>query len=107
MQDGIAGTETDPLDVVLGNWSEERIHTVLEVHLSRVEFAVVDLMLKGMTTGEIQVELGLEPKVVDNARTRARLKLRRLVERYGSLLNPELPLHTKKRLDLAMDVRVG
>ena len=45
--------------------------------------------------------------MVDNARTRARLKLRRLVERYGSLLSPELPLNVRKRLDLAMEIRVG
>jgi len=107
VQDSLMVAGADPLDVILGDWMEDRLRTVLKVHLSYVEYAVVDLLLQGLSTGEIQAELALGPKVIDNARTRARLKLRRLVEQYGSLLSPELPLSARKRLDLAMAVRVG
>lgn len=101
----LLGTETsDPLEIVEDQWTCERLDRVLQVYLSRVEYSVMSMLLNGMTAGEIQCALGLEPKVIDNARTRARLKLRRLVERYGSLLDPHLPLKTRKRMDLAMSL---
>jgi len=102
--DAVEAKTADPLETIMADWSEDRLRAVLRVHLSVVEFTVIDLLLQGLNTAEIQDQLCLEPKVVDNARTRARLKLRRLVREYGSLLNPDLPLRTKKRLDLAMRV---
>lgn len=95
---------TDPLEVVEDQWISERLDRVLRVYLSRVEYSVMSMILTGMSSGEIQGALGLEPKVIDNARTRARLKLRRLVERYGSLLDPDVPLKARKRMDLAMSL---
>ncbi|MGE5528703.1 MAG: sigma-70 family RNA polymerase sigma factor [Patescibacteria group bacterium] len=102
-----AAGETDPQDILLRSWSEERLRLVLEAHLSSVEYAVMALLLQGWPAGEIQAKLGVAAKVVDNARTRARLKLRRLIHRYGSLLNPDLPLKARKRTDLAIEVSVG
>ncbi|MGE5551878.1 MAG: sigma-70 family RNA polymerase sigma factor [Bacteroidota bacterium] len=107
LQDALVAVDGDPLEEVVERWAEERLRLVLKNHLSNVEFAVIDLLLLGMSTEEIQAELALGAKVVDNARTRARLKLRRLVEKYGSLLSPNLPLYARKRLDLAITVRVG
>jgi len=60
------------------------------------------MIITGMSSGEIQDELGLDAKIIDNARTRARLKLRRLMDQYGSLLDPQLPMKVRKRVDLAM-----
>ena len=107
IQDSLMAKSADPLELVLTDWSEERLRAVLMAHLSHVEYTVIDLLLRGLSTGEIQAELGLGAKVIDNARTRARLKLRRLVAKYGTLLSPDLPLNARKRLDLAISVRVG
>lgn len=101
----LLGTETsDPHEIIEDQWVCERLDRVLQGHLSRIEYSVMSMLLTGMSAGEIQGELGLEAKVIDNARTRARLKLRRLVERYGSLLDPHLPLKARKRMDLAMSL---
>lgn len=96
---------SDPLEIVEGQWVGERLDAVLHVHLSRVEYAVMSMILSGMSSGEIQDELGLDAKIIDNARTRARLKLRRLMEQYGSLLDPQLPMKVRKRVDLAMTLQ--
>ncbi|MGE5598311.1 MAG: sigma-70 family RNA polymerase sigma factor [Bacteroidota bacterium] len=103
----LADAADDPLEMLLDRLTEERLRLVLLNHLSQVEYAVIDRLLQGLSTEEIQAELSLGGKVIDNARTRARVKLRRLVGRYGSLLNPELPLRARKRLDLAIKVCVG
>jgi len=95
---------SDPLEIIEGQWVGERLDAVLQVHLSRVEYAVMTLILSGMSSGEIQDELGLDAKIIDNARTRARLKLRRLMDQYGSLLDPHLPMKVRKRIDLAMSL---
>lgn len=105
--DSLVVKEADPLEIVLADWAEERLHAVLGAHLSAVEYAVVHLLLQGLSTGEIQAELALGAKVIDNARTRARTKLLRLIREYGSLLHPDLPLCARRRLDLAMAIRVG
>lgn len=105
--DSLVAKEADPLEIVLADWAEERLQAVLGAHLTAVEYAVIHLLLQGLSTGEIQAELALGAKVIDNARTRARTKLLRLIREYGSLLHPDLPLSVRKRLDLAMAIRVG
>ena len=97
----------DPSEVVIQRWSEERLRYVLRAHLTSVEYAVISRFLQGLSLYEIQTELSVTPKVIDNARTRARQKLRRLVAQYGSLLSPDLPLTVKKRLDLSIEIRVS
>ncbi|MGQ9779889.1 MAG: sigma-70 family RNA polymerase sigma factor [Bacillota bacterium] len=105
--ESLAAEESDPLEVVLNAWAEERIRAVLDAYLSPVEYAVAYLLSQGLTAKEIQAELALEAKVIDNARTRARLKLLRLLREYGSLLHPDIPLRIRKRLDLAIKLGTG
>ncbi|NLG85344.1 MAG: sigma-70 family RNA polymerase sigma factor [Firmicutes bacterium] len=105
--DSLAGREIDPWEIVLEAWAEERIRAVLQAYLSPMEFAVVQLLRQGLAAKEIQRELAMEAKVVDNARTRARLKLLRLLREYGSILHPDIPLVIRKRLDLAIKLEVG
>lgn len=93
----------EPFQEVENNWMEQKINTVLEVYLSPVECQVVRMILNGYPMKDIQHNLSLPFKAVDNARTRARLKLAKILFRYGSLLNPQIPLKPRKRADLAIN----
>ena len=95
----------DPQEVVIQKFNICRLKEVLKAYLTKVEYTVIFLYLQGMNCGEIGELLALESKVVDNAKTRARLKLQKIVHQYGSLLNPSIPLRTRKRTDLAMEVK--
>lgn len=64
----------------------EELKRVLSMHLSVLEYSVVALLVEGYSSREIHCLLGIDGKVVDNARTRVRTKLRRLLNQYGSLL---------------------
>lgn len=92
----------EPFMEVENHWMEQTLEAVLEAYLSPVECQVVRMILNGYTVKDIQLQLSLSLKAVDNARTRARLKLRKILFRYGSLLNPEIPLKPRKRADLAI-----
>lgn len=93
-------TQPDPSEWVMDKLMDQHLTRLLRSHLSLLEFTVVQLLLQGYTAGEIQQLMGVKAKVVDNARTRAKLKLRRLVERYGSLLDPAVPINPRRRKDL-------
>ena len=95
----------DPQEVVLQKYSLYRLGQVLKAYLTTVEYTVIFLYLQGLDCGEIGGILELESKVVDNAKTRARLKLQKIVQQYGSLSNPQIPLQRRKRTDLAMKVK--
>ncbi len=104
----LIGDQTaDPLEEVLEKLSRKHLLRVLEAYLSPVEYRVFLLYLQGMNCREISERLHLGKKVVDNARTRARYKLRKLVEEYGSLSSRYLPLQSRKRADLTTKVNVG
>ncbi|MGE5587527.1 MAG: sigma-70 family RNA polymerase sigma factor [Clostridia bacterium] len=105
--DLLAGDYVDPEAVVENEWASARVEQVLRSHLSMLEYAVTALLLRGYTTGEIGRAMGLDPKSVDNARTRVKAKLRRLLHRYGSLVHPEIPEKARRRRDLCMEVRVS
>ncbi|MCR4401898.1 MAG: sigma-70 family RNA polymerase sigma factor [Firmicutes bacterium] len=105
--DLLAGDYVDPEAVVENEWASARVEQVLRSHLSMLEYAVTALLLRGYTTGEIGRAMGLDPKSVDNARTRVKAKLRRLLHRYGSLVHPEIPSKARRRRDLCMEVHVG
>ncbi len=105
--DVLAGNYVDPEAVVENEWASTRVEQVLRNHLSMLEYAVTALLLRGYTTGEIGRAMGLDPKSVDNARTRVKAKLRRLLHRYGSLVHPEIPEKVRKRRDLCLEVRVS
>lgn len=92
--------QPDPLESVSEKLMSQQLTRLLRNHLSLLEFTVISLLLQGYTAGEIERVIGVKAKVVDNARTRAKLKLRRLVNRYGSLLDPRVPLTARRRQDL-------
>lgn len=96
--------QLDPSEWVAEKLADQQLTRLLRNHLSLLEYTVVALLLQGYTAGEIQRYIGVKAKVVDNARTRARLKLRRLVDRYGSLLDPRVPLTPRRRKDLYVHV---
>ncbi|NMB15623.1 MAG: sigma-70 family RNA polymerase sigma factor [Firmicutes bacterium] len=78
----------------------QRLHQVLKNHLSILEYTVLIFLVSGYSSQEIERELGVGSKVIDNARTRVKLKLGRIVHKYGSLLSPQVPLSVRKREDL-------
>lgn len=83
------------------------LNQVLRNHLSILEYTVIMLFLNGYTSSEIEEEIGIGAKAVDNARTRVKLKLRRIMNQYGSLLSPKVPAQVRKREDLYLDIRLG
>ncbi|HHW11677.1 MAG TPA: sigma-70 family RNA polymerase sigma factor [Firmicutes bacterium] len=96
----------DPQELVIQKANLRRLNEVLRVYLTKIEYVVFWLYLQGMNCGEIGEQLGLDSKVVDNAKTRARRKLQKIIHQYGSLSNPQIPLRARKRADLAMEVNV-
>lgn len=101
----IPGNSEEPFGVIERDWVNERLDKVLKSYLSPLEYTVARLLLKGYSLGEIQCDLNLPLKVIDNARTRFRLKLKKVISQYGSLLNPNIPMKTRKRKDLAIGLR--
>lgn len=98
------GRHLDPVWVVEEKYVQQALSKVLKNHLSLLEHAVIIRLLKGYTADEIEKEMGVGLKVIDNARTRVKTKLKRLVEEYGSLLSPQVPTEVRKREDLYLDV---
>jgi len=96
----------NPDTVAEEKFVNSRLKEVLKAHLSQVEYSVIQLYLQGLSFSEIQRRLVLKGKVVDNAKTRARLKLQRIINEYGSLLHPDIPLNTRKRMDLSLKLKV-
>ncbi len=90
----------DPEALIEDKIISQQLDNLLSNHLSLLEYSVIVMLLKGYTCGEIEDEIGVGPKVVDNARTRVKTKLRRLIREYGSLLNPKVPVTVRKREDL-------
>lgn len=78
---------TDPQEIVVDRLSARELNRLLASRLSLLEYTVLALLLQGFSCSDIGAKLGVDPKAVDNARTRVRLKLRRLLERHGSLLD--------------------
>ncbi|MGE5580962.1 MAG: sigma-70 family RNA polymerase sigma factor [Bacillota bacterium] len=105
--DSIADNTGEPFAQVEKDWIREEIDRILQAYLSPVEYRVVKMVLQDYNLGDIQKKLELSMKVIDNARTRARLKLKKVLFRYGSFLNPEIPMKARKRKDLAMRLEVG
>ncbi|HHT49457.1 MAG TPA: sigma-70 family RNA polymerase sigma factor [Firmicutes bacterium] len=95
----------DPQELVIQKFNLVRLKEVLKAYLTKVEYTVFFLYLQGLNCSEIGALLELESKVVDNAKTRARIKLQKIIQQYGSLSNPRIPLRPRKRVDLAMEVK--
>lgn len=97
----------DPVDVFEANAVNQRIHQLLRQHLSVLEYTVITLLLEGYSIGEIERFIGVKSKVVDNARTRVKAKLKRIVDTYGSLLSPGVPTKVRRRRDLYMNLPIS
>lgn len=95
---------SDPGEAVEEKWTGIRLDETLKNHLSSLEYLVVSFLAKGYCMREIEICLGISSKAVDNARTRAKLKIRRLMDRHGSLLASSVPTSGRRRLDLCMDM---
>ncbi|HEY8344587.1 MAG TPA: sigma-70 family RNA polymerase sigma factor [Bacillota bacterium] len=104
--DNLNDDSCNPEELVVEKFAFHRLQEVLKAHLTEVEYNVTLLYLMGLTFNEIQRQLLLKAKVVDNAKTRARLKLQKIIKEYGSLLHPEIPLNTRKRMDLSLKLKV-
>ncbi|BAS27470.1 sigma-70 family RNA polymerase sigma factor [Limnochorda pilosa] len=100
VQETIPSDEPDPLEQVDERLSAGRLQQVLAHHLSILEYTVAAFLAQGYSAQEIVREVGVNAKAVDNARTRVRAKLGRLLRQYGTLLNPTLPLAARRRTDL-------
>lgn len=94
----------DPEVVLEEKYVDQVLKEVLRNHLSLLEYAVMSRLLLGYTASEIEAEMGVGLKVIDNARTRVKTKLRKLLEEHGSLLSPQVPTNVRKRKDLYLDV---
>ena len=99
MLDHIASGRS-PEELVEEQILAQKLEEVLRNHLSILEYTVLIFLLSGYTAQEIERELGVSSKVIDNARTRVKLKLSRILHKYGSLLSPQVPLNVSKREDL-------
>lgn len=97
----------DPELVMEEKYVNEVIAQVLKNHLSILEYAVISRLLKGYSPREIEEEIGVGLKVIDNARTRVRSKVKRLLDEYGSLLSPQVPTEVRKREDLYLQLPVS
>lgn len=97
----------EPEKMLEEKYVDEAIGRVLRNHLSILEYAVISRLLEGYSAREIEEEIGVGLKVIDNARTRVRTKLRRLLAEHGSLLSPQVPTNVRRREDLYLDVPMG
>lgn len=99
--------DIDPVLVVEEKTVSQALNEVLQNHLSILEYAVMIRLLGGYTCSEIEQEIGVGSKVIDNARTRVKTKLKRLLKEHGSLLSPQVPTNVRRREDLYLDVPIG
>lgn len=103
--DILEDSSPEPLELVIEKLLTMRLLEVLKAHLSQLEYTVIFMYLQGLKGGEISTILELESKTIDNARTRARLKLQKVIKKYGSLTASQIPLKTRKRTDLAIEIK--
>lgn len=90
LRDFLIDYQSDPMDRLENVAMDDQLFFVLKKHLSVLEFRVILFMLNGYSLNEIAVKMGIQVKSVDNARTRAKLKIKNMVLKYGSLFNPQL-----------------
>lgn len=90
LRDFLIDYQSDPVDRLENIAMDDQLFFVLKKHLSVLEFRVILFMLNGYSLNEIAIKMGIQVKSVDNARTRAKLKIKNMVLKYGSLFNPQL-----------------
>ncbi len=96
----------NPAEVVEQTLVDQKLDAVLENHLSILEYTVITLFLQGYSSAEIESAIGVNSKAVDNARTRVRLKLQRILNEHGSLLDPAVPVRVRRREDLYLQIPI-
>lgn len=64
--------QVDPEEILEERLINDIIGQVLKNHLSLLEYAVITRLLQGYTASEIEEEMGIGLKVIDNARTRVK-----------------------------------
>lgn len=104
--DLLISDETNPEKIFQDSWAKQKLLKVLKNRLSILEFSVLVLILGGYSSSEIAVKTGIDLKSVDNARTRIKNKINVLLKKYGSLLNPLIPIRVRKRKDLYIQVKI-
>lgn len=106
MLDFLVASDTfaDPLGAIEEKLTRQVLDAVLADHLSVLEYTVISLLVRGYSCSEIESTIGVNSKAVDNARTRVKLKLRRILAEHGSLLSPKLPSKIRRREDLYMQI---
>lgn len=77
----VADNNMEPEKQILDAEAAEEIITLIEESLSLIEKDVFVLHLTGMPTSEIAAVLGTEPKSADNALQRAKMKLRKEIQK--------------------------
>lgn len=97
---------SDPVELLEAKHSNHRIDLVLRNHLSLLEYTVIALMIQGYSSAEIERAIGVKAKVIDNARTRVKAKLKRIVDTYGSLMSPHIPMTVRRRQDLYLKFQI-
>lgn len=75
----------EPWDWIDRKNSDLAFYKVLKEQCSLLEYAVSILLTEGYSTSEIEKTLGVDAKVIDNARTRLKRKINRLILDNGSL----------------------
>ncbi|MDD4263583.1 MAG: sigma-70 family RNA polymerase sigma factor [Firmicutes bacterium] len=76
----------EPWDFIDRLQSDKSFYRVLKEQCSMLEYAVSVLLTEGYSTSEIEKILGVNAKVIDNARTRLKKKVSRLILENGSLV---------------------
>ena len=107
MLDFLRGNSLNPETVLEDKWIGVKVDEVLRDHLSMLEYIVTVMLRQGYKTSEISQTIGYDLKAVDNARTRVKAKLKRILRKYGSLTHPGIPRKIRKREDLYLQVKVS
>ena len=79
----------DPLNMAVANDAARRLWSIAGSALSGLELEALKRRAWGESYQEVAAELGVSQKSVDNAVTRARRKLRRLIQSDGESLREE------------------
>jgi len=85
LMDFIEAEGEEPFECLNRRRIDELFYQVLQEQCSLLELAVSILLTEGYSTSEIEKALGVEAKVIDNARTRLKRKLDRLLIENGTI----------------------
>ncbi len=78
----IKSESLDPLDIVIGEEGFQRITSNINKKLSPFETKILKLFLKEFKYKKIAQELAITEKSIDNAMTRIRRKLKKILSNY-------------------------